>query len=647
MPRISTHLNRLKAARAQLLDNGVVPEGLLPEPIERSWSRCVSTGQPLEVNLDLSPLTQHELEEIREKNTRLLQRARPEMENLQLQTQGTQSMVILTDAQGTILHALGDADFISKAQQVALQPGVSWSEENTGTNAIGTALVEQAPVLVMGAEHYYSQNAFLNCSAAPIVDPYGQTIGVLDVSGDSRRQQAHTMALVRMSAQMIENRLFAGEFTRDVTLHFHARPEFIGTLWEGIAVFSPDGRLVAINRNGGVQLGLKHVTVGQAFDDIFDGSLSQVLSHARRSVSVPLKTALGRQLYAKVESSLPLVAPVADQPREEGVLAMPDESSQAPSQPDSLLDRLDSGDAQLRTAIDRVRKVVRRDIPILVEGETGTGKELLAKAIHEASGRKGQFVAINCASIPEGLIEAELFGYEEGAFTGARRNGVPGRILQANGGTLFLDEIGEMPFALQARLLRVLQEREIVPLGGSKGTHVDFSLVSATNRKLLDRVEQGLFREDLYYRINGLRVTLPALRQRSDLALLVSRILQEEAGHAVGLHADALALLHRHPWRGNVRQLRNVLRAALAFAEDAAMIEVHHLPEDFMEELGKQGLPEYASSTHRVRSAPGHEAGRIREAIRLHGGNMTEAARELGIGRATLYRRIKQLQINV
>ena len=291
--------------------------------------------------------------------------------------------------------------------------------------------------------------------------------------------------------------------------------------------------------------------------------------------------------------------------------------------------------------------MLRRDIPILVEGETGTGKELLARAIHESSGRKGQFVAINCASIPEGLIEAELFGYEEGAFTGARRNGVPGRILRANGGTLFLDEIGEMPIALQARLLRVLQEKEIVPLGGAKGTPVDFALVSATNRKLLDRVEQGLFREDLYYRLNGLRVTLPALRQRSDLSLLVARILEEEAGHPVTPDAETLALLRRHPWRGNVRQLRNVLRAALAFAEDAPLIELRHLPEDFMEELGKSGLPDYASPVRAVRSASGQEAGRIREAIRLHGGNMTEAARELGIGRATLYRRIKQLKINL
>ncbi len=646
MSRLSSHLNRLKAARAQLLDNGIVPEGLLPESIERSWSRCLSTGQSLEVNLQIAPLSQAELEAIREKNARLLHQARPEMENLQSQTTGTQSMVILTDAQGTILHALGDPDFVSKAQQVALQPGVSWSEENTGTNAIGTALVEQAPVLVMGAEHYYSQNTFLNCSASPILDPYGHTIGVLDVSGDSRQPQAHTMGLVRMSAQMIENRLFAAEFTREITLHFHARPEFIGTLWEGIAVFSPDGRLIAINRNGGVQLGVKHVRVGHAlFDELFDTSLSLLLSNARRSNSVPLKTSLGRQLYVKVDAGVTLSTMPGLRER-----AAPEKSAiaAAASAEASMarLDHLDSGDPQLRQAIDRIRKVLRRDIPILVEGETGTGKELLAKAIHQSSGRKGLFVAINCASIPEGLIEAELFGYEEGAFTGAKRSGVAGKIMQANGGTLFLDEIGEMPLALQARLLRVLQEREIVPLGGAKGAPVDFALVSATNRKLLDRVDEGLFREDLYYRINGLRVTLPALRQRTDLELLVARILQEESDAAVELDEEALQVLRRHPWRGNVRQLRNVLRAALAFAGTGQVIETHHFPEDFLEELEKAVSEPQAPPVRVTRLQLGSEADRIRDAMRQHAGNVTQAARALGIGRATLYRRIKHLQLH-
>ncbi|OIQ79165.1 acetoin catabolism regulatory protein [mine drainage metagenome] len=640
MPRSSAHLNRIKAARAKLLDHGVVPEGLLPEPIERSWSRCASTGQPLELNLQIAPLPQQALNEIREKNSRLIHQARPEMENLQSQTIGTQSMVILTDAHGTILHALGDADFVSRAQRVALQPGVSWSEENTGTNAIGTALVERAPVLVMGAEHYFSQNAFLNCSAVPILDPYGQTIGVLDVSGDYQQPQAHTMALVRMSAQMIENRLFSAEFSRDITLHFHARPEFIGTLWEGIAVFSPDGRLLAINRGGAAQLGLDHVAIGKlAFGDLFDGTLASYLSAAKRRLphGAPLTTHAGGQLHVKVDPGF--TASIGSDKPAAGKAAY------RSTEPDaSVLDHLDTGDPQLHAVIDRVKKVLHRDIPILVEGETGTGKELLAKAIHGASGRKGMFVAINCASIPEGLIEAELFGYEEGAFTGAKRNGVSGKIMQANGGTLFLDEIGEMPISLQARLLRVLQEREIVPLGGAKGTPVDIAIISATNRKLRDHVDAGDFREDLYYRLNGLRVSLPALRERADMDALIAKILLEECDDQVSLHRETLELFRRHPWRGNVRQLRNVLRAALAFIEDGLLIRMHHLPDDFVEESQRGELASRPSARQGNPSILAAESELIRQTLLAHTGNMTLAARQLGISRATLYRKVQKLE---
>lgn len=633
-----SRLSRIKTARAQLLDSGVVSEGLLPEPIERSWSRCASTGLSLELKPSFSPLTQTELNETLQKNSRLLQQARPEMENLQQQILGTQNMVILTDAQGTILHALGDSDFINRAERVSLHPGVSWREENTGTNAIGTALVEKAPVFVMGGEHYFSQNAFLNCSASPILDPFGQTLGVLDVSGDHRQPHTHTLALVRMSAQMIENRLFIEEFSSDVVLHFHERPEFIGTMWEGIAAFAPDGKLRALNRSGASLLGLTYPENRPlVFGELFDCSLDSLLGAAKRQHSnlVSARMHSGPMVYARIERGVvtaPASVPTIHQDKRE-VSVRKTECSD--------LERLDSGDPQMRKVVDSVKKMLGRDIPILIEGETGTGKELLAKAIHQATGRRGMFVAINCASLPEGLIEAELFGYEEGAFTGARRQGVPGKIMQANGGTLFLDEIGEMPVQLQARLLRVLQEREIVPLGSAKRTPVDITVVSATNRNLRDLVEAGSFRQDLYYRLNGLRVCLPALRNRSDLEGLISQILIEESDSSVVLHPETATLLGVHKWPGNIRQLRNVLRAALAFLGDSQVIRPHHLPQDFLDEYQRDTRsirPVIARSKQSLKDTEGEL---IREALQKHQGNVTKAARQLGISRATLYRRIK------
>lgn len=632
----STYLNRIRNAREHFLGNGEVPEGLLPESIQRSWKRCAKTGLAVDIKTEIERADQGEMSELRERNVSLLAQAQPEMENLYAHILNTQSMVILSDSGGTILHAMGNPDFMGRAQRVALQPGASWREEVTGTNAIGTALIEKSPVFVGGAEHYFERNTFLNCSASPILDPAGHVIGVLDISGDHRQPQEHTMALVRMSAQMIENRLFNAHFTHEITLHFHTRPEFIDTLWEGIAVFSQDGRLLAVNRSGAFQLGLKKNQLGVAFEHLFGIAFAQFLDGARKEpqsnilllqngIRLHVKTTLG-QLGATI-SSIPRAVPQAS--------------------PQALpLDRLDTGDPVMHKVVSKARLALGHDIPILIEGETGTGKELLAQAIHQSGPRRqAPFVAINCASIPEGLIESELFGHEEGAFTGARRRGAVGRVQQAHGGTLFLDEIGEMPLPLQARLLRVIQEREIVPLGGNKPTQVDIAIISATNCRLLERVTKGEFREDLYYRLNGLRLSLPALRERTDLKELITLILHEKLDRSqVRIEPAVSQLLQRHPWRGNIRQLCNLLRSALIFMESNEL-RLEHLPEDFVEELQAQGGP-----SARLEMDSGDiastESALIRRALELHKGNMAAAARHLGISRATVYRKMKRLGLS-
>lgn len=642
----SHYLHQIRTAREQLLDGGHLPEGVLPESIQRSWERCIETGLAVNLRPETEPAAMQQLNELRERNSRLLTQAQPEMESLYSHIAGTQSMVILSDADGTILHALGDQDFMSKAQRVALQPGVSWREDISGTNAIGTALIEKNPVFVMGGEHYFEQNAFLNCSASPILDPHGSIIGVLDLSGDHRQPQEHTMALVRMSALMIENRLFNAGFAADITIRFHTRPEFIGTLWEGIAVFSPDGKLLAINRTGAFQLGLdEQQAAGTEFESLFELSLPKFLDIARRALSSKSILVLknGLRLHAKADPGMHTLATAVSMP---GLMQERPAATETTKTEMTALDRLDTGDGVLRLALQRARKARGHDIPVLIEGETGTGKELLAKAIHESGQRRqGAFVAINCASIPEGLIESELFGHEEGAFTGARRRGAVGRIQQAHGGTLFLDEVGEMPLPLQARLLRVIQEREIVPLGSNKRIEVDIAIIAATNQRLRERVQQGLFREDLYYRLNGLRLSLPPLRERTDLPALIERILHDDLGRKdVVLQPEVLDLMRRHPWRGNVRQLFNVLRSALVFMEDRTL-GTAHLPEDFLEELtdgieSQQPVEQPADA-----SWSETEAALIRQALAAHRGNMAAAARQLGISRATIYRKSRRLNL--
>jgi transcriptional regulator with PAS, ATPase and Fis domain len=294
---------------------------------------------------------------------------------------------------------------------------------------------------------------------------------------------------------------------------------------------------------------------------------------------------------------------------------------------------------------------------VLVLGETGTGKELLARAIHQDSDRARQpFVAVNCASIPEPLIESELFGYEEGAFTGARRKGSVGKILQANGGTLFLDEIGDMPLALQARLLRVLQERQVSPLGSAKPVAVDVAVIAATHRNLREQIERQAFREDLYYRLNGLVVRLPALRERGDLVTIVQKILRAEcSGRVPEISEDVLDLFKGYHWPGNIRQLASVLRTAAVMAGGDGPITRSHLSDDFIEDADRApASPPTAVAAHLSPADAQAEEGpatlealelqTIRRAVEEAGGNISVASKRLGISRNTIYRKLRWKQ---
>lgn len=618
----------VQRARQEFLARGRVQEGTVAEEIQRSWQRCLEQGIDAE-SANSHVLTRQEFAQRLEKNELLLSQARPEMDTLNEQIAHTRSIVILTDDEGVILHSLGDSSFMSEAQRIALNPGTSWNENHRGTNAIGTALVEQAAITVRGAEHYVAKHHVLSCSAVPIFGAHNDLIGTLDVSNDYLMPQQHTLALVKMAAQMIENRLFRASNQAAYSLHFHARPEFIGTLWEGIAMFGEDGSLQAINRSGQFQLNLDLDNSNIHFNNIFGQSLQSLQASSIGNLVFPLRLTNGARIFARLQGTVSRPATSHN--------ASPDKVSRQGHA--ANLDLLDSGDSQINQIISQIKRVLNQEIPVLIQGETGAGKELFARAIHEASSRRdGPWVAVNCASLPEGLIESELFGYEEGAFTGARRKGNSGKIAQAHGGTLFLDEIGDMPLALQARLLRVLQERTITPLGSNKSQAVDFALVCATNQKLREKVEKGEFRRDLYYRINGLGVTLPPLRKRSDLQALVKIILETENAAQTVIADDVMELFRQHPWPGNVRQLHSVIRTALALAM-GSKIEVAHLTQDFMEDL------EYAdqmldTDNLRLQSLT---MDAIQVAMKKHQGNVSAAARELGLSRNTLYRKLRMI----
>ncbi|WP_430438521.1 sigma-54-dependent Fis family transcriptional regulator [Noviherbaspirillum suwonense] len=622
--------------------------------LDESHRRCVSYGLSETARPDFSPIGRSDISLLVEQNRVLHTHALPVMETLYEQIVNTHNMVVLTDANGMIVDALGDDDFLEKANRVALQPGVNWSEEGKGTNAIGTAIVEKKPTLVHASQHYLVSNHFLTCSAAPIFSHQGKLIGVLDVTGDQRSFHQHTMALVRMSAQMIENQLFSAAFDDGITLHFHSRPEFIGTLMEGIASFTPSGRFLSANRIGLVQLGLPLPALqAHTFSSLFGMPVSALFDHYRTASPSLLTMCLhnGVRVHARAElrRSSMVFQNVSHAQPEAAQARPPEQPRNAAARRLSSLHYLNTGDTQMQRLIDKVGKVLGRDISILITGETGTGKDLLAQAIHNDSPRAGgPFVAVNCASIPETLIESELFGYEDGAFTGARKKGSVGKILQANGGTLFLDEIGDMPVSLQARLLRVLQERVVLPLGSSKSIPVNVAVICATNRNLRDMIARSAFREDLYYRLNGLVVKLPPLRERTDLEIVVNRLLLAESeGQPHKVSAEVMRMFKQHNWPGNFRQLSNLLRTAVVMlGEGEAEIGIEHLPDDFLEDLNAVAHQETAENIERVVNRASTledvEATVISRSLKAHGGNVSATARALGVSRNTIYRKMPQ-----
>ncbi len=604
------------------------------DAIRRSWERCAASGLRTDEALPDTRNQRTSLSDRLEANARLVTYAQPIMEHLHQQIARSSSTILLADDSGVILRSVGDQDFLERAARISLKPGHSWSEAVMGTNAIGTALAEQRPVAVIGAEHYLDRNKFLTCIATPIHAPTGGVLGILDVSSSVCMTQIHAQALLQTTAEIIENRLIETVNDAAVVIRFHHQPEALGSPLEGLAVFDEAGGLLACNRRAERLLGIADTQLTRPpFWNIFETRWNAVLDHALQSSVRPTKLRChrGREFVAHVlVSNLQRVRPAGAKE------ARPTPRPRAPH----TLDDLDLGDKAVTHAVRRARRILGLDIPLLVQGETGTGKEVFAQAFHHSGPRRdGPFVAINCAAIPATLIEAELFGYTAGAYTGARGDGARGKLREANGGTLFLDEIGDMPLKLQAVLLRVLETRRVTPLGGGPEEEIDLSLVCASHRSLKTLCENGDFRPDLYFRLSAMSLSLPALRERSDVESMARRILQEESpNRPVRLSASTLDLIRRHPWPGNIRQLKNALRLATAMlGPDEDTLTPDHLPQDLLDD---PDTPAPLPPSQSLRAA---EIRLVEDTVARHNGNISAAARELGITRTTLYRKLRQM----
>lgn len=628
--------------RQRFRDDGHVPEGARSPVVLRSWQRCRAAGLSVEDGrVRDEPTPVHELTEACERNGHLLPHAIGIMAHVHAQIRNTGSMLVLADTSGMILHTIGDPDFVTRAHQVALAPGASWDESHRGTNAIGTALSEGSTVAIFGAQHYLAHNDFLTCNAAPIRDARGAVVAILDISGDWRRHQSHTLGLARVSAQLIERRMFETTFNEYMLIAFHPEPTALGGLGEGLIALDERGRTVGLNSTACELLGVdRHRAVGIEFDMWFETPLDELRTRANRAALCLSALALrgGGRMYATVRAPQGAVNVMPHRAATESTTV-----THARQRKLSLAD-LGTGDATFQRALDRAQRIVDKPVPLLIIGESGVGKEMFAKAFHHSGNRADKaFVALNCAAIPENLIESELFGYVGGAFTGARKEGATGKIIQADNGTLFLDEIGDMPLKLQTRLLRVLQERSVIPLGGMRAVPVNVSVICATHHRLHDAVQARRFREDLYYRVNGLTVTLPPLRERSDILSLAQTMLDSIGnGRRLQLAAEVREFFVNYTWPGNLRHLHNALRVAVALLDDdQCEIRWSHLPEELLDPDPRTNASAPRGTTLRSGTdlrALTHCA--IEQALASNGGNISAAARVLGISRNTLYRRL-------
>jgi transcriptional regulator of acetoin/glycerol metabolism len=647
---VTNHASRI----IQVVESGLQPAGIEPL-VTRSWHRCLREyGIEPSAPRQISVLNPQSVKQLQEGLGQLLPVARAEMESLYEQIAGSGFAVILADTQGAVLSTITDPALQREFRHAGLSLGALWDDRHEGTNGIGTCLAEAGPVTVHREEHFRGYNLTLSCSAAPILDPHGGILAVLDAStansSDSRLIQRHTMALVNMSAHLISRWNFLNEYRYSWILRFHSRPEFVGLLHEALMAIDDDGNILAVNESALVQLGCstRRSLVGEPIGKYFQFNFGALEQRARFEPSAiwPVRdVAHGRRFFA--------IARAPARAADHGQVSLPNALGAAAEAPP---DREHVGeDSQMRKNLACGRQLFAKQVPILLHGATGTGKEAFAKSLHRASLWSDKpFVTVNCAAIPESLIESELFGYTRGAFTGAAKEGRVGKILQSNGGTLFLDEIGDMPLMLQTRLLRVIEEREVVPLGSEQAIPVNLHVISATHRDVLQMIQNGEFREDLYYRLNGVTLHLPLLRDRGDKADLIRTLLREEnAGQdAIKIDEDAFRKLMHYSWPGNIRQLRNVLRTAAALCRDG-IIRASNLPQEILDTeprpapLSAVNTEPAAAAAESSPSAALREAecaALLRELERMRW-NISRTAQTLGISRNTLYRKIHKHRI--
>ncbi len=606
---------------------------------DRIYSKRILTGEALF----------HRLAEKRD----LIENAEPFINQLYGFVKGTDFFALLTDEEGCILTIIGDESILSEAFSYKMMPGAFMDEADIGTNAMGTALAEEMPVQISGAEHYIESYQRWTCSAAPIRDTQGRIIGTMDLTGYSEQVHPHTLGMVVAAANAIERILQVKEFNEALSMAKLYTETIIDSIASGILTADVDGTIKTVNRTVSELFGYSAAEIRKMKAwQLFEG-WDRVLNAAHSHQGYVDEEVFVNSRRNKLQFNLSTY-PIVDSRKElRDIIFVFKDVKKVRKLANRIMgrhavytfDKILGANQHFCKVIDFAKKVADSRSSILIMGESGTGKELFAQAIHNHSDRHEEpFVALNCGAIPRTLIEAELFGYEEGAFTGAKTSGNPGKFEIADGGTLFLDEIGEMPLDMQTRLLRVIEEGTVSRIGGGKEIVVDVRIIAATNKDLEEEVKKGNFRKDLYYRLNVLPLILPPLRQRKDdIPMLVDffmkRISKRLNKKPFPLTDPQMRLLIDYDWPGNIRELENFIEL---------IINTEAMPAS-LEAAQPNGAAPAEIPSLQFAWMPGEEDVSLNEVQKRHilhtlikyNGNISLSAKALGIARNTLYRNIE------
>lgn len=530
----------------------------------------------------------------------------------------TDSRLILTDIEGVILASWGQERFKEKLTTIALSSGACWQEQLKGTNAIGTAIIEAKPVSIIGEQHFIHQHRFISCSASPVFDHQGNMVGILDITSEQQQHDTSVQLLVQNMVQLIENQLLSHIPQGSTRIDLACEKSLLHSGWQGIVIANESGEVLAHNQVAS-QL-LDHPSmVGECIDTLLNRNASQQ-PFVFEKQQLKRATRRTRSLSASCD--------------------------------------LHHGEQQIEHAWQQANKVVDKGISLLILGETGVGKGEFVKALHKQSQRKSSpLVAVNCGALPKDLIESELFGYAPGAFTGANNKGFQGKIRQADKGMLFLDEIADMPLEAQCRLLHVLQDKSVVPVGSNQSFSVDCQIIAATHKNLEELVATGEFRQDLYYRLNGLAFTLPSLRDRQDKQALIEHIHSKHALSNQAICPHLMDLFCGYSWPGNIRELDNLLKVSSLLSSDEPLLTLEHVPNQLAQQLTGHSQQvtlsinlNSASTVANPATPPQTELKQtiedtLLQTYQANQGNISKTSRILGISRNTIYRKLKSLGI--